>query len=496
MDRDISGNTASTDFDSAPVSRADTTPRRAGRRVSKVRPPAPTVTTSTELTAVEVVGSDVQVPKELAQFLATNEAEGLTQYQRSLDLFDEGTQITEARNDLLLKKSSQRIRFETSLTLLQKKLLNALLFVARPTLSGREMFSVPVDYLSWCVSHDRSDMGYLKDSLKAMKRTIEVEEGEKWLLTSLLADVLFDGKNIIYDIPPLVRRAFSAPKRYYYISMVANARCRSKYSHSLYEMLKEFEYRGETPVMTIEEFRERMGVEKHEYPEFKRLSARTITGPLQELEEMSDLTATVDYATKGRKIVGIMFYIKPNPKNQFPTDSNERIRPEYWTMLKDEFGLNRSQLDEVTRVHSAKRVEEVCDVLFYRYITKKKEIKNGFKLVSSGLNDTEGKYHLTNREKDELAVLREREQTMSVEQKMRDAQVRAHEARVAEFNHRWATWSDQEQQFHWSVFVKEPEFMTLQKAKLVSASDTPNLNAPMVHSAFMNYLLRTGRLGD
>ena len=86
--------------------------------------------------------------------------------------------------------------------------------------------------------------------------------------------------------------------------------------------------------MSFKEFRERTCVEKHEYREFKRLSTRTIIGPLRELEELGDVTGDVQYTTRGRKIV----VIKPNPQNGFASDPGERIRPEYWCMLKNESG--------------------------------------------------------------------------------------------------------------------------------------------------------------
>jgi hypothetical protein len=439
------------------------------------------------------------IPAELAQFLDTNVAEGREQYQRSLDLFGEGTAIEDSKQDFLLKKGSQRIRSETSLTLLQRKLFNALLFVARPALAKEGMFSVPVDYLSWCVSHDRSDMKYLKESVRAMKKqVIEVEnDNGQWFMTNLLADAGFDGKNLVYDLPALIRATFSAPKRYYYISMVVNARFRSKYALALYELLKEYEYRGETDVLTIEEYRQRMGVEKHEYPEFKRLSARTITGPLQELEEVSDFSATPVYTYRGRKILGVKFVIKPNPKNQYNDDAGERIRPEYWSMLKDDFGLNRTQLDEVTRAHPAARIEEVCDVLYFRYIARDKEISNGYRLLTKALQDTDDNYHLTNREKNELVLLKERQQKKSFEQEMQEAQTRALGRRMAEFADLWANWTDPEQREQWCMFLESIECQPLRTARLIKTPNAaPNLEHPAIMSAFMNFLLRTGKLGD
>lgn len=474
-----------------------TKPRRQQHGVQDVindTDPVPTGRTSESLRK--------SVPEELARFLETNAAEGKEQFQQSLELFDDGTGIADSPSDIVLKKGSQRIRSEVSLTLLQKKLFNALLFVARPNLTKEGMFSVPVDYLSWCVSHDRSDLKYLKDAIRAMKKVvIEIENSDAkpsdpWFMTNLLADAGFDGRNLVWDFPALIRRNHSAPQRYFYISMVVNARFRSKYSLSLYEMLKEYEFRGETPWMTIPEFRERVGVEKHEYLEFKRLSERVIVSPLKELEEVSDFKAEVAYQFRGRKIIGIKFSIAANKKNQLE-DGGDRIRPEYWTMMKDEFGLNRNQIDELTRAYPSSRVEEICDVLFYHYIVGKKKIGNGYRLMAKALQDEGGSYHLTNRQKNELLGYKERQETKTFDQQMLETQQRQHAKRVVDFQQAWAGWTKDQQQKQWHLFLNSVEAGPLITTRIIKGHPTePQIDHPGIKPAFIGFLTRTGQIGE
>lgn len=449
---------------------------------------------ATELLNAEEPRDDVAL-SGYTRFTEANEAEGKRQYQQSLDLFDQGAAIVDLKANLVLKKSSGSIRSTSALTLLQRKLFNALLFIARPSLSTQTSFKVPVDYLSWCVNHDRVDSSYLKESLTEMKKVvIEVARGEKWALVSLLGTVVFEGRDLYYEVPKAIQHIFNAPKKYYYISMAVNARFRSKYALALYELIKENEYRGATDIMSVDEFRDRMGIDKEEYKEFKRLSARTITAPLQELEELSDYTAEVEYKSRGRKIIGIQFKnIRPNNKNKLDAENSERIKPEYWTMMRDDFGLSRSQIEQISSNYPSAKVEEICDVLYYRYICKDREIKNGHRLLNTAFQDTDDKYHLTNREKNELAVVKERKKKKSLEEQQEETLRQEYATRKLRLVEMWGNLTDEEQNRHWHAFGLAEE------SKGIIATGhykfgVYNLEHPAVNNAFMNYALRMGLL--
>jgi len=57
----------------------------------------------------------------------------------------------------------------------------------------------------------------------------------------------------------------------------------SKYSLCLYEIFVDYQNIGQTPIITLDDFKKLMGVDKEKYLEFKRFSARVIKPAVDEL---------------------------------------------------------------------------------------------------------------------------------------------------------------------------------------------------------------------
>jgi hypothetical protein len=435
-------------------------------------------------------------PEELARFYLSNETEGKRAYQRSLDLFEEGVAIVDVKEELLLKKVSERVKFINPPKLLQRQLHNVLLFVARPNMSTQEVFSVSLDYLSWAVEHTVNGFGYLRDSLTEMQQSLmQVNYQGVWHQTQLIHDVAIQDNVLYYKLPSLVRRLYAVPERYYHVSMRMNARFRSKYAHAMYELLVENQWRKQTTFMTVQEFRERMGIAEDEYKEYKRLAARVLTPALKELEELGDYYATVKYKHEARKVVGLNFIIHENPKNvlQFE-DAN--LDPECFATLREEFGLNPKQITELTRNFEVKRIHEITDVLFYRYICRKKAVRNGFRLVQNALADTEDKYFLTNTEKAELALIKERRKQAAQEQEFEKSRAATQQSLTERFEAWWAALSEEEKQTAWDQYLSEPESAAARQARKVKRGSVPDLSNVLARAGMLNFAARTGQLPD
>lgn len=69
---------------------------------------------------------------------------------------------------------------------------------------------------------------------------------------------------------------------------------------------------GKTPQMTIDSYREYIGLEKNEYPLFKELNRWTITKPIANINsnELSDIEVEAHYISQGRKVTGLFFTAK------------------------------------------------------------------------------------------------------------------------------------------------------------------------------------------
>lgn len=60
----------------------------------------------------------------------------------------------------------------------------------------------------------------------------------------------------------------------------------SKYALCLYEIFIDYQNIGQTPNISVDDFRKLMGIEAHQYREFKRLSLRVIKPAIKELSHL------------------------------------------------------------------------------------------------------------------------------------------------------------------------------------------------------------------
>lgn len=85
-----------------------------------------------------------------------------------------------------------------------------------------------------------------------------------------------------------------------------------KYQAYIYKLCRDFIGVGRTPYMEIESFRDYMGIEPHEYKEFRDLNKWVISGPVKDINasDFSDLTVEIDWEKNGRKTIGLRFLVK------------------------------------------------------------------------------------------------------------------------------------------------------------------------------------------
>lgn len=88
----------------------------------------------------------------------------------------------------------------------------------------------------------------------------------------------------------------------------------SKYAVRLYEIVIAWRSTGKTPMLTIDELRDRLGVLDDEYTELKNLKARVIDFAIKQINEKTDITITYEQHKNGRKIIGFTFMIKQKQK--------------------------------------------------------------------------------------------------------------------------------------------------------------------------------------
>ncbi|MGF6440058.1 replication initiation protein [Paraburkholderia youngii] len=439
---------------------------------------------------------------DMQNFYMRNSEEGRAHYQQSLELFEERTSITEASEDILLKKAGHHFRYSVQLRLLQSKLYNALMFVARPNLMTQDFYSVSLDYLEWIVDYNSNDKKYLRDSLRGLQKTlmeIPADSADNWYSTQIVGEILIKDGVLMFTLPEFIRKLNAAPERFYYYSMRANAKFKSRYAQTLYELLCENLFRGQTGHMSLKAFRDRMGVAPDEYPEFKRLKQRVIQPALDEVDEIGDIAATVHYGRENRFITSINFMVARRSKALM--NNGALLDPERFKELREDFGLSQHQITELIETYPVERVEAILDVLLYRYVFKEApKVKGSGALFKSALKN-EDRYQLSNSEKAELAAHRERrkraaqlEQAQRREVEVQRRQVAALQSNTSRLDTFWAGIDDDARQAHWDAFLGTPESTTYRKAKRPRPGGLPDFTHPAARAGFISYLERTGHL--
>jgi hypothetical protein len=93
-----------------------------------------------------------------------------------------------------------------------------------------------------------------------------------------------------------------------------------KYEAVIYKLCRDYVGVGQTPYITLENFRDYMGLKPNEYDDFRRLSVRVIREPCEKINEsqVSEISVAPEYETKGRKVIGLRFLVKKKHQASIP----------------------------------------------------------------------------------------------------------------------------------------------------------------------------------
>lgn len=86
----------------------------------------------------------------------------------------------------------------------------------------------------------------------------------------------------------------------------------SKYEAIIYKLCKDYIGVGRTPYLSIDEYREYIGLKDNEYTATDNLTRRCITVPVKNINQnqLTDISVAINYKKTGRKIDGLYFSVK------------------------------------------------------------------------------------------------------------------------------------------------------------------------------------------
>lgn len=232
-------------------------------------------------------------------------------------------------------KHVQAIHVGGDLSLIQRKLANALLYHAYPDLPVKEKYTIKLSYLCELIELNGNDWPLIKESLKGLRNGyiefgVLKENGKmkSWGIMSLLAEAKVDfvSGTVLYSYGPLLRESLYDPAVYELINLGITNKFGSKYALALYENCASYRKVGSTGWMAMEVFRQLMGcADDPYYDDFKYLNAKVIKPAVREVNETSDIEVTPEFKRQSRKVSDVRLLI--HDKRDLPPLEPEKKKP-------------------------------------------------------------------------------------------------------------------------------------------------------------------------
>lgn len=121
------------------------------------------------------------------------------------------------------------------------------------------------------------------------------------------------------DVVPLITRLEEQFTSY---ELEQVAPLQSKYAVRLYELLIMWRSVGKTPILKIEDFRQKIGVGVSEYSVISNLKQRVLEPAIEQINAHTDITVTWEQHKRGRTITGFSFKFKQKPQQSPKTLKN------------------------------------------------------------------------------------------------------------------------------------------------------------------------------
>ena len=219
-------------------------------------------------------------------------------------------------------KASAAIQIHGKITLLQRRAWNVLLANAYDALPHTDRHSIPVVRLMQRLEFDSKNDDYLKEALRGLVRChvewniLDKDGDREWGVAALLAEAKIKGGICTYEYSSTLRERLHNPRMYARLCLSLQNKFDSKHALALWELCTDYlgskrDY-GETPWITLEDFRKLMGIEDSPYYAafFKKLNQQVLTPAIAEINRVSDFQVTVDYQRHGRKVIALKFQIR------------------------------------------------------------------------------------------------------------------------------------------------------------------------------------------
>lgn len=250
-----------------------------------------------------------------------------------------------SKDKQILKKHVAAIHIGAKLSLLQRKLVNALLYNAYDQLLTAKEHQISASLLCEMIGFDSNNTAYLKAALKGLVETtvefdiLEDDGTRDWKVSSLISEAGIRKGVCSYAFSASMAEKLYHPDMYSKINLSVLREMKSAHALVLYENCHRYLGIAHTPWWDVDVFRKLMSVDQMtSYKQFKLLNRAVIQPAMKEVNELSNIQLELETKRKGRSVTGLRFLIRPNPQlSLIGMDSEDDITqtPAYKALLAE-----------------------------------------------------------------------------------------------------------------------------------------------------------------
>lgn len=266
-----------------------------------------------------------------------------------------------------LKKHVNVVHSYGHFTLVQRKLVNALLYNAYYELEKKSTFSMSTKELCELIGYHSRDLIGLKRSLRGLLSTViewniidaNTRDNDKWTATTMLSHAEISKGLCKYSYSEVMRELLYKPDIYADIDMHVIKNFKSNYGLALYENCIRFKRLNQTCWFQFGTFRRLMGVDEKKYKVFKDFKKRVIDVAVTEVNKYAPIDVFPEINKAKEEIRFLISKTDSSSKNLI--DLSEKS--EAFTVMTGSFGVTKKIAKELLDKYGEEYIKEKVEIV-------------------------------------------------------------------------------------------------------------------------------------
>lgn len=293
-----------------------------------------------------------------------------------------------------LKKHVGAIHSSNALSLIERKIANALLYHAYPKLAETTEHTISISELCRLIGYTSNDSHRIKKALMSLISAvfewnlIDNEQGkEVWNASAIIADARIDGSICTYSYSNRMRELLFHPDVYGLIDMATQSKFKSTYGLALYENCVRYQKIKQTKWIEIATFRKLMGVPINKYRIFRDFKRRVIDGAVAEVNKHANIQVNPQYKKEGNNVVAVQFLLQEKLKSDVGVSADETVPLGLLHCLQQEFAIAIKEGKQLISCYGEAYIQEKIGLIKRSSSFKQGKISNMASYLKIALRD-------------------------------------------------------------------------------------------------------------